>query len=778
MPDERVAYQRHDGIWVWLKPRTFEEVGFMSEEEIAAEKERRAAATPTPEAAPTGGAVESTEEEPAEAAGGGPPRPPEVPPPPPPRPGLTRAPLTREEDDALRRWNDDKPDWADSIGAGEAQDARSYMAAYQGLVFEEALDMFARWRAGQVGVPSPSGASAAVSLAGGREMFGPAFEQFPGYAEAQAAAARSSNIFGNVPDTSLTQAIVARTDDPKVQWAMMIGAIGEGGSLSPTASGEWPYNATSGAAGPYQILPSHDLRDEEANDPTIAVGFMTEGGVDVRGQHFEHHTSYEDGVAYVDANYPELWATDPVTAGLLAAGYAEKPAGFGIPNPTPETARSTYAHAYPNIERELSMAPGTAGSGVITTTEAARAILGGPPPGPEGIPTSIPIEEYPLFEAMKARFGITEGQYLAGNEAVRQGLYPDWRAWWDEINEREARRLAEEGHIPWTVYEEGEARNLSAVQMRNTVDWEISVARYADILDQGFPDSHIRSAVQLGFEPEEYVWAIGEGLSTEAIRKAALENISLPQAVYDARLEARLEGATAEATEAFEKDWEKLVKGLDPALVAELGTYLTQKHDEALKERLEADLQVAEAGAARETRAEMYAELGIPPEEQEPEPLAPIARLVHMPTEGELIQGAINIGLPTRVPPDAKGREVGPVQRGTRRGPGAPATLGGTAPTGRPKIFTRPLGQIQTPFMGRTKLGEAEFMRRAKEALRRKGITEAVTPEQGIAELVRRAEFEEPPEEEEKLPKRRRRIEIPQTAAKPRRHLPIGVKLF
>lgn len=103
----------------------------------------------------------------------------------------------------------------------------------------------------------------------------------------------------------VVDAILAKTSDQKMRWALLMGSKLESG-WNQSAVGD---NNTS--FGPFQIhLPAHPgVTKAQAEDPTWAVNYM--------------FGSYQSGVNQVPA---AQWALNPATAAATAAYYAERPA--------------------------------------------------------------------------------------------------------------------------------------------------------------------------------------------------------------------------------------------------------------------------------------------------------------------------------------------------------------------------------------------------------------------------------------------------------------------
>lgn len=106
----------------------------------------------------------------------------------------------------------------------------------------------------------------------------------------------------------LVTEIFSQTTDWRVRFAMIMGALLEGGNLT----GPWSVGDNGTSFGPYQIhLPAYNNPPTvaQANDPAFAVKFMLQ--------------RYENGVNSVPF---ALWLTNPVQAASDAVYKAESPA--------------------------------------------------------------------------------------------------------------------------------------------------------------------------------------------------------------------------------------------------------------------------------------------------------------------------------------------------------------------------------------------------------------------------------------------------------------------
>ncbi len=116
--------------------------------------------------------------------------------------------------------------------------------------------------------------------------------------------------------------------DPRVELAMSMGAMLEGGGLG----GGWTPGDNGTSFGPYQIhLPAHpDVTQQQAEDPLFSTRYML--------------PSYQTAVEQVD---PALWQSDPAQAAAQADYYAEQPAKMYDPGRV--SAAYTAVTGHPQI---------------------------------------------------------------------------------------------------------------------------------------------------------------------------------------------------------------------------------------------------------------------------------------------------------------------------------------------------------------------------------------------------------------------------------------------
>ncbi len=111
--------------------------------------------------------------------------------------------------------------------------------------------------------------------------------------------------------SSLTREIDRQTRNPHVRTAMRVGALLEGGSLTPNpATGRWPCGDSGWSCGPYQIhrRANPGVSVAESQNPRFAVAYML--------------PRYAAGCASVPA---ARWRTDPRGAAATCAYRAERP---------------------------------------------------------------------------------------------------------------------------------------------------------------------------------------------------------------------------------------------------------------------------------------------------------------------------------------------------------------------------------------------------------------------------------------------------------------------
>lgn len=146
---------------------------------------------------------------------------------------------------------------------------------------------------------------------------------------------------------AVVQAILAATQNPQVQAAMLMGSKLESGWNTSSVGDQ----GTS--FGPFQIhLPAHPgVTSQEAENASWAVNYML--------------PAYEAGVDKVPAS---LWQADPAQAAATAAFYAERPAkmysGY-------EALWATVNAALNGTSVATGGAQGTTGTGTGTATEAS-----------------------------------------------------------------------------------------------------------------------------------------------------------------------------------------------------------------------------------------------------------------------------------------------------------------------------------------------------------------------------------------------------------------------
>jgi hypothetical protein len=143
--------------------------------------------------------------------------------------------------------------------------------------------------------------------------------------------------------STVIQAILSATSDPRVRSSMALGAGLEGGSLGAGPFGVGDHGMSTG---PYQINKTGgmhpDISRQQTQDPTAATAYML--------------GEYQGAVARVPSS---LWASDPEAAAERAAYLAERPAQDYV------TARGQDAvnTAYSNGQAALSAGHALGGGG-------------------------------------------------------------------------------------------------------------------------------------------------------------------------------------------------------------------------------------------------------------------------------------------------------------------------------------------------------------------------------------------------------------------------------
>lgn len=127
----------------------------------------------------------------------------------------------------------------------------------------------------------------------------------------------------------LVNAVFAATNDWRERFTMLMGVALE----TATICGPWPDNPSSGAMGPFQVLPSAhpNITRAQASDPWFIVPYALNRGFTAK--------NYRTAVQAVPAG---LWLTNPARAAALATCLAEAPEGWN-----PEATRCTAYEANP-----------------------------------------------------------------------------------------------------------------------------------------------------------------------------------------------------------------------------------------------------------------------------------------------------------------------------------------------------------------------------------------------------------------------------------------------
>ena len=188
--------------------------------------------------------------------------------------------------------------------------------------------------------------------------------------------------------SALTTAVKANAPTKQVAAAMLVGSALE--------SGQSPANVAGVSYGPYQIEPL-------PGSPLWAKAGQTVAGADNPETATKAMlASYEQGVAWVQANNPKLWQTNVAAAAEAAALEAENPAGYAQEASTivatgqpvaygAEQSASNVGSAYQLAMSELTGKVGpyqvaggspasTTGTAAVTTgavTTSASGSLGG-----------------------------------------------------------------------------------------------------------------------------------------------------------------------------------------------------------------------------------------------------------------------------------------------------------------------------------------------------------------------------------------------------------------
>ena len=350
----------------------------------------------------------------------------------------------------LKRWQEQT---GFSITETEAAMARAY--EYLGVTFEEALNVYYKWREGWQGVPGPfaeelrqwhEASQATGELEGEIERIRTRGGLEP--------AIRGLNLPPEVMQLPLIQAIMAATDDPRVQLSMIVGAMVEGGGLE----GPWGRGDAGAAAGPYQI---HGLPPEQAEDAARAVQFMM-------NEHVGGQATYPVAVAAIP---DEMWQTDPIGVALLATANAERVGGWheGL---TVEEAVNIYGG------RERVQAKFSEAGAVAPSSVAGGGLPTGYPQAPAatGVARALRPEEYDAWVRLNAATGITQDAFT---EATDKGMDP--AVYWADIQ-----------------------RGAAVEDVRPLVGDAWSEQEITDAVGLGLTEADIRTALAAGQKPMQW----------------------------------------------------------------------------------------------------------------------------------------------------------------------------------------------------------------------------------------------------------------------------------
>jgi hypothetical protein len=213
----------------------------------------------------------------------------------------------------LDRWNRLHAKDYGTISDSEAENQAS-IYRFLGLDFEPALDLYARYRNGEQGIPIPTAQGVADWAA--QTEAAAALRGEIGVRRAQAGLP-TAGLPAPAPNNPLGQAIWDATANlepvtrDRVRSAMLLGAGLEGGGVI----GPWTAGDEGTAFGPFQI---RGLTQAEAEDPVRAVQFMLH-------EHVGGEATYLRAVQEIpDA----LWNSDPLGAATLAVANAERVGGW------------------------------------------------------------------------------------------------------------------------------------------------------------------------------------------------------------------------------------------------------------------------------------------------------------------------------------------------------------------------------------------------------------------------------------------------------------------
>ena len=491
----------------------------------------------------------------------------------------------------LERWNANRPKGINEISDSEAELLAS---AYQylGLTFEQSLDLYARYRYGEKGIPEPT--------AQGIKAWNDQFKTDEAKRRAAAdlrgevgvireraglpPAAGAGGLPPGAEQTEVGKAILAVTNDPAVQAAMWHGATQEGGVEGPWGTVGEPHVGPDGEVGPWQIHPIHfeEIAPEAAADPNAAARYML--------------PRYQDGVRSVPA---ELWQTDPGGALVLAVANAEHPGGWHE-NLTVEEAVGIYGE---RATPTAGVAPGAGG------------LPAGPPVVPAVRRVLTPDEEndYTLNYAPR---GVSRAAYVTAKDTGRNPLDVQ-----NQINFTELNQALESKWITADEFNFALAYGLSLGDIRQMQTMGISQEEAAPGLVRGLTISDLGAARLLDVPVTDYIWARSRGLTDADIRDAVLSGQSVAEKVAQVKTTAAQGQAQAE----FEDIWAKRtagisegilnVPGVTPALTREGARAQTEYVGRRTTELAMAALEQPAPGAAAKPEP-LPSETGIPSTEE------------------------------------------------------------------------------------------------------------------------------------------------------------------
>ncbi len=645
----------------------------------------------------------------------------------------------------LDRWNGHLPEGAHKLTDFEAEQAQKYAGV--GLSFDQQLNAMWHYINGDGDVSPDAAASLATARTDPGEMQGE-IDKLRRQAGLPPAAAPGLNLPPEVMQLPLVQAIMAATNDPRVQLSLIAGAMVEGGGLA----GPWGRGDAGAAAGPYQI---HGLPPAQAEDVTRAVQFMM-------NEHVGGLATFPVAVAAIP---DEMWQSDPLGAALLATANAERVGGWheGL---TVEEAVTIYGG------RERVQAKFTE-AGVVAPTSVAGA--GALPTGyPQGEAASLTLSpaEYADWANLNAIYGVTESVYKAAKYYNRDAL-----EYWFELQYEELNRDLATGGITGEDFalavEAMQQYHLTAAEIRDAAQLGVTYDEYGRAIAAGYTAGDVRTAVQLDMPISEYLWVRDQGVSNEDLRTGRQQGFSPAEVVLQFKVDSRL----AEADAQFQSDWDKVVSGYRPEVVSiEFQDYLDWRANEEYKKRRAAVERDAQSQALAEVRAGIATVTGsvpiealgretityVPRTPTQPgrfEAVMPpkSAQIPSLPTSDQLIWEAARSGIvPVHLETEGKPRQ----KSEARTAPGGPAQVG---KPGAPRLtkFGNEVFRVQAskayqqhPEVTPTGWGQEEW----RERLGQRGYPVQEPPAQETYPQARRSiRLAEPEKEPPPRPPRRRR---------------------